>query len=146
VFSEGSPIFQQLAAQIANDIVAGTYPEGTAVPSASEYAIFYQMNPATAGKAVNVLVEQGVLFKKRGVGMFVSEGARDMLSAQRHAAFRVLFVEPLVREAHVLGIETDELGRMIAAEADTQSQSQSQSQSQNQNQTPTPMIEKEVLS
>ena len=138
MFSEGSPIFQQLAAQIANDIVAGTYPEGTAVPSASEYAIFYQMNPATAGKAVNVLVEQGVLFKKRGVGMFVSEGAREMLSAQRHAAFRVLFVEPLVREARVLGIETDELARMIAAETDDQSQSQTPHRN--------PTIEKEALS
>ncbi|MDY7526557.1 GntR family transcriptional regulator [Cryobacterium sp. 10C2] len=144
MFSEGSPIFQQLAAQIANDIVAGTYPEGTAVPSASEYAIFYQMNPATAGKAVNVLVEQGVLFKKRGVGMFVSEGARELLSAQRHAAFRALFVEPLVREAHVLGIETEELARMIAAETESQTQNQDPSQSQTPHRNPT--IEKEALS
>ena len=138
MFSEGSPIFQQLAAQIANDIVAGTYPEGTAVPSASEYAIFYQMNPATAGKAVNVLVEQGVLFKKRGVGMFVSEGASDLLRTQRRTAFRDLFVGPLVREARVLGIETTELTRMIDAEIDAESQSQPEFQSQSQT-TPDPV-------
>jgi DNA-binding transcriptional regulator YhcF (GntR family) len=136
VFSEGSPIFQQLAEQIANDIVAGTYPEGTAVPSASEYAVFYQMNPATAGKAVNVLVEQGVLFKKRGVGMFVSEGARQLLSTQRREAFRERFVGPLAREAHVLGIDAAEVTRMLHTELEAQTEPQTEPQ----------MIEKEVLS
>jgi DNA-binding transcriptional regulator YhcF (GntR family) len=116
VFSENSPIFLQLAAQIASDIISGTYPEGTAVPSASDYAVFYQMNPATAGKGVNVLVEQGVLFKKRGVGMFVAEGARELLRTQKRAEFRAQYIKPLLAEASILGIDRAELATLIDQE------------------------------
>lgn len=57
-------------------VAAGSCPEESAVPSATDFAVFYQINPATASKGVNVLVELGVLYKKRGIGMFVRTGAR----------------------------------------------------------------------
>jgi GntR family transcriptional regulator len=113
MFTDDLPIFQQLATQIADDIVRGVYAEESAVPSTNEYAAFYRINPATAGKGVNLLVEQGVLYKKRGVGMFVATGARDVLRKQRLTEFRTQFIEPLLREAQMLGIEPAELSEMI---------------------------------
>jgi GntR family transcriptional regulator len=113
MFAGEGPIFQQLAAKIADDIVAGTYAEETAVPSATDFALFFQMNPATASKGVNLLVELGVLYKKRGIGMFVATGARDILRAQRRKEFRTLYLQPLLREAVVLDITVSELHSMI---------------------------------
>ena len=113
MFVDKGPAFQQLAAKIADEIVAGTYPEGTAVPSATDFAVFHQMNPATASKGVNLLVEMGALYKKRGIGMFVAAGARDLLRSQRREEFRKQYMEPLLREARVLEIDVAELHHMI---------------------------------
>ncbi|WGD36688.1 GntR family transcriptional regulator [Lysinibacter sp. HNR] len=113
MFTDDQPIFQQLAAMIADEIVNGVYPEESAVPSTNEYAAFYRINPATAGKGVNLLVEQGILYKKRGVGMFVATGAQAILRAQRRAEFHTQFIEPLLREARILGIEPTELSQII---------------------------------
>jgi GntR family transcriptional regulator len=113
VFTADSPIFQQLAAKIMDDIVSGHYPEESAVPSATDFAVFYKMNPATASKGVNTLVELAVLYKKRGIGMFVSLGARDILLNRRREEFRQQFLEPLLKEARVLQIHPTELHQMI---------------------------------
>ena len=112
------PVFQQLAAKIADDIVAGTYLEETAVPSATDFAVFHRMNPATASKGVHVLVDIGVLNKKRGVGMFVATGAREVLRTRRREEFRNQYVQPLLQEAAVLGITTGELHSMIDDQKD----------------------------
>ncbi len=116
MFSGEAPIFQQLAAKIADDIVAGTYPEETAVPSATDFALFYQMNPATASKGVNLLVDLGALYKKRGVGMFVAAGARELLKKVRRDEFRTQFLRPLLDEARVLGITGEDLHHLIDEE------------------------------
>ena len=113
MFTGDSPIFQQLAAKIADDIVAGTYPEESAVPSATDFALFFQMNPATASKGVNTLVDRGVLYKKRGIGMFVATGARELLLSHRRDLFAEQFVHPLLREASALHITTAEIHTML---------------------------------
>lgn len=113
MFTGDNPIFQQLAAKITDDIVSGTYPEESAVPSATDFALFYQMNPATASKGVNMLVDLGALYKKRGIGMFVAPGARDLLLSRRREDFRRQYVEPLLREARVLRISTADLHDFI---------------------------------
>lgn len=113
MFTADSPIFQQLAAKITDDIVSGSYPEESAVPSATDFALFYQMNPATASKGVNMLVDLGALYKKRGIGMFVATGARDLLLSRRRDEFREQYLEPLLREARVLRLSTAELHQMI---------------------------------
>lgn len=118
MFVDKGPAFQQLADKIADEIVAGTYPEGTAVPSATDFAVFHQMNPATASKGVNLLVELGALYKKRGIGMFVAEGARELLRSRRREEFRKQYMEPLLREARVLEIDDVELHRMIDEKED----------------------------
>jgi GntR family transcriptional regulator len=119
VLADEVPIFQQLAAQIAENIATGVYPEETAVPSATEFALFYQMNPATASKGVNLLVEQGVLYKKRGIGMFVSSGARALLQARRREEFRQRYLRPLLHEARILELDTSELHRMLDQEEES---------------------------
>jgi DNA-binding transcriptional regulator YhcF (GntR family) len=83
------------------------------VPSATDFAVFYQMNPATASKGVNLLVELGALYKRRGVGMFVATGARELLRTRRREEFRKQYMEPLLREARVLEIDDAELHHMI---------------------------------
>lgn len=103
------PIFQQIADHISGEILAGTYPEESQVPSTNEFAAFYRINPATAGKGVNLLVDQGVLYKKRGIGMFVAQGAQDILRSARRKEFIAGYITPLVEEARVLGLSSDEV-------------------------------------
>ena len=113
---ESRPIFLQIAELIENDIIAGALPEETQVPSTNEFAAFHRINPATAGKGVYLLVDQGILYKKRGIGMFVAEGARDRLVAARREQFQNEFVRPLVTEAGKLGIDRSQLVAMIREE------------------------------
>jgi GntR family transcriptional regulator len=110
---EDRPIFQQIAEQIENDIIAGVLPEETQVPSTNEFAAFHRINPATAGKGVNLLVDTGILYKKRGIGMFVAQGARERLVAERRDQFRDQYVSPLLTEADKLGITREQLTAMI---------------------------------
>jgi len=117
MIDEGKPIFVQIAEQIEDDIIDGVYPTETQVPSTNEFAAFYRINPATAGKGVNLLVDAGILYKKRGIGMFVSDGARERLVAKRRDAFSDEYVRPLLAEAAKLGIGPDQLSRMIATAA-----------------------------
>jgi GntR family transcriptional regulator len=113
---ESRPIFVQIAEQIENDIIAGALAEETQVPSTNEFAAFYRINPATALKGVNLLVDEGILYKKRGIGMFVAEGAQALLIAERRDVFREEFVRPLLTEAAKLGISTAQLADMIRKE------------------------------
>ncbi|MFU8945708.1 GntR family transcriptional regulator [Mycetocola zhadangensis] len=119
VIDDGKPIFVQIAEQIEDDIIAGSLAEESQVPSTNEFAAFYRINPATAGKGVNRLVDDGILYKKRGIGMFVAEGARARLVQARKDRFRDEFVRPLIAEAAKLGIDPDQLSEMISTEGVT---------------------------
>lgn len=110
---DSRPIFLQIAEQIENDIIAGVLAEETQVPSTNEFAAFLRINPATAGKGVNLLVDTGILYKRRGIGMFVAEGARDRLMAERRERFRDQYVAPLLAEGRKLGISAAQLIQMI---------------------------------
>jgi DNA-binding transcriptional regulator YhcF (GntR family) len=111
---DSRPIFQQIAEQIENDIISGVLPEESQAPSTNEFAAFHRINPATAGKGVNLLVDTGILYKKRGIGMFVAPGARARLVAERRDQFRTQYVEPLLVEAEKLGISAAQLAAMIS--------------------------------
>ncbi|MEK3682923.1 GntR family transcriptional regulator [Paenibacillus sp. FSL R10-2736] len=110
---DNRPIFVQIAELIENDIIDGTVPEETQVPSTNQFAAFYSINPATAAKGVNLLVEQGILYKKRGIGMFVAAGARSELTNKRRQQFYEQYVVAMIREAAKLGITTEQLSEMI---------------------------------
>ena len=116
MIDDGKPIFVQIAEQIENDIIDGRLVEGGQVPSTNEFAAFHRINPATVGKGVNLLVDEGILFKRRGIGMFVTQGARAHLVEKRAAEFRDDYLRPLLREAAKLGIGPDELTMMIQQE------------------------------
>jgi len=113
VIEEGRPLFVQIAEAVEDSIVDGSLPEQTQAPSTTELAAFYRINPATAAKGVNMLVEKGVLAKRRGIGMFVAEGARAALLSERRSAFADRFVDPLLVEAHKLGLSPDDLASLI---------------------------------
>ena len=115
----GKPIFVQIAEQIENDIIDGVIEEETPVPSTNEFAAFHRINPATAGTGVNRLVEDGILYKRRGIGMFVASGARERLIGARKEQFRDNFVGPLLSEAAKLGITAEQVAGMINAESVT---------------------------
>src|SRR5690606_4714742 len=80
-----SPLFLQIAEQVEDSIVDGNLAEEDQAPSTNELAAFYRVNPATAAKGLNLLVDKGVLYKRRGIGMFVTQGARAALLAERRA-------------------------------------------------------------
>ena len=110
---EGTPLFIQVADRLAGEIADGGLAEGERVPSTNEMAAFYRINPATAAKGINVLADDGLLEKRRGIGMFVATGARQRLLARRRAEFAQRYVAPLLTEAARLGIDTDELFDLI---------------------------------
>ncbi|MBE3558523.1 MAG: GntR family transcriptional regulator [Ktedonobacteraceae bacterium] len=85
VIDDSRPIFVQIAERIENDIINGEIPEETQVPSTNQFASFYHINPATAAKGINLLVDQGILYKKRGLGMFVG-GVLLLLTLSSYAA------------------------------------------------------------
>jgi GntR family transcriptional regulator len=110
---EGGPLFAQVAERLAGEITDGGLAEGERVPSSNELATFYRINPATAAKGINVLADDGLLEKQRGIGMFVATGARQRLLARRRAEFTERYVQPLLTEATRLGVDTDEVIAMI---------------------------------
>lgn len=113
---ESRPIFMQIAETIENDIIDGALQEDAQIPSINEFAAFYRINPATALKGVNRLVDDGIVAKRRGIGMFVVPGARAVLIERRRAEFAAQYIRPLLVEAEKLGIGVDDLAGMLRAE------------------------------
>ncbi|MBP3034858.1 GntR family transcriptional regulator [Arthrobacter sp. zg-ZUI100] len=113
VFDEARPIFWQIAERIEGDILDGALPEEGQVPSTNEIAAFYRINPATAAKGVNLLVDEGLLYKRRGIGMFVAPGARAIVLAKRRGQFYRQYVQPVAAEARKLGIGVAELTELL---------------------------------
>ena len=112
-FQDERPIFLQIAEQLEEGILSGVFPEESRVPSITEYSVTYKINPATALKGINMLVDTGLLYKKRGLGMFVATGAKEKLKSQRRDRFYHDYIEKLVREAKNLGLDASELSDMI---------------------------------
>ena len=113
---ESRPIFIQIAEQVENDIIDGVLKEDEQIPSTNEFAAFYRINPATALRGVSRLVDDGIVAKRRGIGMFVTPGARDRLMERRRADFATEYIRPLIIEAEKLGIDIDELAGLLRAE------------------------------
>jgi GntR family transcriptional regulator len=110
---EGAPLFVQIAERLADEIADGGLAEGEQVPSTNELAAYYRINPATAAKGISMLTDEGLLEKRRGIGMFVAVGARDRLLADRRKRFAERYVEPLVAEAARLGMDANDLVALI---------------------------------
>ncbi|HET6152465.1 MAG TPA: GntR family transcriptional regulator [Marmoricola sp.] len=113
MIEDGRPIFEQVAELLERQILDGSLAEEAQVPSTNELAAYHRINPATAAKGINALVNDQILYKKRGIGMFVSTGARDKLRTRRRDEFQRQFVEPLLAQAERLGIDQAQLLVMI---------------------------------
>ena len=114
MFDDRSPIYRQIAEQIKKEVLGGSLGSGEQVMSTNQYAEYYRINPATAAKAFQLLVDEGVLYKKRGIGMFVSPDARSNLQTQRREQFYADFVEPMVTEMKAVGIQSKDVVRRIS--------------------------------
>lgn len=112
--NEQTSIYLQIAKMLEDGILRGIYPEDTQVPSTNELARTLCINPATAAKGLNLLTEDGILYKRRGIGMFVTPGAEEKIRAKRKQAFFEQYVRPLAAEAKSLGITPAELQAMLA--------------------------------
>src|SRR5947209_8667950 len=113
LIEDDRPIFLQIAERIENDIIDGTLSEESQVPSTNQFASFYRINPATAAKGVNLLVDQGILYKKRGLGMYVASGAPAKLLEKRRKQFYEQYIVTMLQEAEKLGITQEQLAGMI---------------------------------
>jgi len=112
-FDNNKPIFIQVREIIEDQIVNNQLMEGEQAPSTNQLVSFYKINHATVTKGVNQLVEEGILYKKRGIGMFVAEGAKMKLMEKRKEAFASEYVVPLVQEATKIGITLNEILNLI---------------------------------
>ncbi|KLL09660.1 MULTISPECIES: GntR family transcriptional regulator [Protofrankia] len=120
MLDDGAPLFTQIAERLADQIADGALAEGERVPSTNELAAYHRINPATAAKGINVLTDDGLLEKRRGIGMFVAAGARERLLAERRKRFAERYVQPLVAEAHRLEFDADEPVTLIREASHTE--------------------------
>lgn len=109
MFDDRTPIYRQIAEQIKADVLAGTLTADQQIMSTNQYAAFYRINPATAAKAFQQLVDERVLYKRRGLGMFVCGDARAKLRAQHRKRFFSDVVDPMVAEARAIGVPASDI-------------------------------------
>lgn len=114
--SSPQPLFMQIAQAIEDAVFTGAFPEEMQIPSTTEISTQYQINPATVLKGINQLVDNGIIYKKRGVGMFVKEGAQAMIKAKRQSLFFREYVQKMLLEADKLGLSQKDLIKMIEKE------------------------------
>ena len=113
ILTQEKSIYLQIAESIETDILRGILLEEERVPSTNELAKLYAINPATAAKGVNILVDEGILYKKRGIGMFVAAGAKEVILNRRRSEFYDNYVKKLLEEAASIGLDRDEVVRLI---------------------------------
>ena len=107
--NESQPIFQQIMEMVESDIITGVYKTDDLIISTTQISKVYSVNPTTAVKAISKLTDAGILYKRRGIGMCVSEGAREKITARRKEVFLNQTIGELLSEAKTLGISLDEL-------------------------------------
>lgn len=109
-------IYVRLADWIEDEILAGTFAEGAQIPSVADLSANFRINHITALKGIAILTENGIIYKKRGVGMFVAEGAVKKLRKRRQKEYSGKYLRTAAAEAKKLGLEFDELVAMIREE------------------------------
>ena len=113
ILTQEKSIYLQIAEMIETDILRDILLEEERVPSTNELAKQYAINPATAAKGVNILADEGILYKKRGIGMFVAEGAKETILNRRRSEFYNNYVKKLLEEAASIGLNKEEVIKLI---------------------------------
>lgn len=109
----GQPVFLQIIERIESDIITGVYQTDELIISTTQIAKVYAVNPTTAVKAISKLTDAGILYKKRGIGMCVTEGARERITERRREVFLERTINALLEEANTLDISLEELIAVI---------------------------------
>ena len=110
----------QIAETIKNEILIGNLKESEQAPSTNQFASLYQINPATARKGLNFLVDEGILYKKRGLGMFVKEDSKDVILKKRQEIFFNDTLPEILKEAERLSISMEKIIYYIEKEGGRQ--------------------------
>jgi DNA-binding transcriptional regulator YhcF (GntR family) len=107
------PIFIQIKEVIEDQIINDQLKKHDQIPSTNQLVQFYKVNHITVSKGINLLVEEEIIYKKRGVGMFVAEGAKEKLVLQRREGFAEEFVLPMLKEARKLKLSDSEIVKIM---------------------------------
>lgn len=110
------PIFAQIAAGIEDSILTGLYVEESQIPSTTEISVAFRVNPATVLKGMNILVDAEIIYKKRGLGMFVCTGAVEKVREKRQRTFQKDYLKPLLQEAQKLGFSKEDIMKLVEEE------------------------------
>jgi len=111
--NDSQPIFQQIIEMIESDIITGVYKTDDLIISTTQISKVYSVNPTTAVRAITKMTDAGILYKKRGIGMCVAEGAREKITVRRKDVFLNQTIDALLTEAKTLGISVNELVGVI---------------------------------
>lgn len=109
IFSTDKAIFQQMADRLADEILAGTYKDDDRIPSVREYAVMLEVNTNTAVKAYEQLARENIIYNKRGMGYYVTPGAREQILQERRKAFLGQTLPELFRQMKLLGLGMKEI-------------------------------------
>ena len=112
-FDQKTPIYQQLAESIRQDILSGALQEEEAIPSVRQISVDYSLNPQTVLNATQLLIQEGLLEKRRGLGLFVQKKARQQLNSSASDRFKNETIQALVEEAQLLSISKHDLIDLI---------------------------------
>lgn len=115
-WSDDSPIYRQLRDRMVGLILQGAFDEGEAIPSVRSVSADYQINHLTVSKAYQALVDEGLVEKRRGLGMFVVEGARGKILTAEREVFLTQELPRLFQRIKQLGISEQDLIAYLAAE------------------------------
>ena len=107
------PIYQQLAEEIEDYILKGIFKEESKIPSTTEYSTNYRINPATVRKSFGILVDEDIIYKKRGIGMFIKEGSREKIKKKRKDQFFINYIQKTLEEGEKLGISSLDIIELI---------------------------------
>ena len=107
------PLFLQIKEAVEDDILLGELKPDEQIPSNSQLVSFYGINPVTVHKGVTLLLEEGIIYKKRGLGMYVSPEAPKLLRRRSLEVFGQNYIEPLIRQAQILGLDQQALHTLI---------------------------------
>lgn len=116
-FTGDKPIYLQIAQQLEDAVFLGIYPEESQIPSTTELSVSLSINPATVLKGMNLLVEEDIIYKKRGLGMFVKSGAKAKIKKKRNKDFYKNYILPMLSEAEKLGLSDEDVISLLKEES-----------------------------
>lgn len=108
-FSNDKAIYIQIAERLCDEILAGKYQEDERIPSVREYAVLLEVNANTTVKSYDLLANEGVIYNKRGLGYFVSAGAKKKIKKARKSEFMKERLPELARQMQLLDISIEEV-------------------------------------